>query len=277
MHAEPGRTVVGTAAAAGAARRSAGPSAIARMDRDSRGWRTRSSPARSATASAVAPTTGHAASPLTNGYVEQEFFFQGTARDATRRPRRRTRPGSWCAGRRDPKALQRSVVLDWTNVTVPDDTDVGWLPMHTTLMTRGFAYVAVAAQRLAIEAPDRAQAVRPGALRLAVAPRRRLLLRHLLAGRRGRPGPRRARRPAAARHAGGIAIGASQSGQPRCTTTSTTAAEKAGGLRRASCPRSAARPAYAATGQADPVAEQPERGQGDHGAAGQRAASGCGR
>src|SRR5438128_30935 len=62
--------------------------------------------------------------PLTDGYVEQEFFFQGVARAAdgttalyksrilVRRPS-------------DPKHFNGSVVLDWDNVTVPDDTDVG--------------------------------------------------------------------------------------------------------------------------------------------------------
>jgi hypothetical protein len=89
--------------------------------------------------------------PLVNGYIEQEFFYEGTAVDAagntapykTRILMRRPS---------DPKAFNGSVILDWTNVTVPDDTDVGWLPMHRTIMNRGFVYVAVAAQRLAIEA-----------------------------------------------------------------------------------------------------------------------------
>src|SRR3954462_7360028 len=89
--------------------------------------------------------------PLVNGYVEQEFFFAGVARaaDGTTAPYKSRilvrRPS-------DPKKFNGSVVLDWTNVTVPDDTDVGWLPMHTTLMKRGFVYVAVAAQQLSIDA-----------------------------------------------------------------------------------------------------------------------------
>lgn len=89
--------------------------------------------------------------PLVNGYVEEEFFYEGTAVDAdgntapyktrilVRRPS-------------DPERFNGSVVLDWTNVTVPDDTDVSWLPMHVTIMERGFAYVSVAAQRLGVEA-----------------------------------------------------------------------------------------------------------------------------
>jgi hypothetical protein len=89
--------------------------------------------------------------PLVKGYVEEEFFFEGVASDGAgaeapyksrilvRRPT-------------DPRHFNGSVVLDWTNVTVPDDTDVNWQPTHPTIMKRGFVYVAVAAQRLAIEA-----------------------------------------------------------------------------------------------------------------------------
>jgi hypothetical protein len=89
--------------------------------------------------------------PLRNGYVEEEFFFEGLAHDAagnaaTYKSRLLIRRPS------DAKAFNGSVILDWTNVTVPDDTDVSWLPMHDTIMERGFVYVAVAAQRLAIEA-----------------------------------------------------------------------------------------------------------------------------
>src|SRR3954462_2427432 len=89
--------------------------------------------------------------PLTDAYVEQEYFFQGVARaaDGSTAPYKSRilvrRPS-------DPSHFNGSVVLDWDNVTVPDDTDVGWLPMHSTIMKRGFVYVAVAAQRLSIEA-----------------------------------------------------------------------------------------------------------------------------
>lgn len=89
--------------------------------------------------------------PLTNGYVEEEFFYEGTAssadgESAAYKTRILVRRPS------DVDSFNGSVVLDWTNVTVPDDTDVGWLPMHTTIMERGFVYVAVAAQRLGVEA-----------------------------------------------------------------------------------------------------------------------------
>src|SRR3954452_2767257 len=89
--------------------------------------------------------------PLTDGYVEQEYFFQGVARAADGSP---APYKSRILVRRpsDPSHFNGSVILDWDNVTVPDDTDVGWLPMHNTIMKRGFVYVAVAAQQLSIEA-----------------------------------------------------------------------------------------------------------------------------
>lgn len=88
--------------------------------------------------------------PLENGYVEEEFFFEGTARaaDGTTAPYKTRilvrRPS-------DARDFNGSVILDWTNVTVPDDTDVSWLPMHATIVERGFVYVSVAAQRLGVE------------------------------------------------------------------------------------------------------------------------------
>lgn len=89
--------------------------------------------------------------PLVDGYVEEEFFFEGTASraDGATSPYR-----SRILVRRptDPQHFNGSVVLDWDNVTVPDSTDVNWQPMHPAIMRRGFVYVSVAAQRLSIEA-----------------------------------------------------------------------------------------------------------------------------
>ena len=87
---------------------------------------------------------------MDEGWVEKEFFFEGTARkidgtEAAYKSRILVRhPG-------DPKDFNGTVVLDWNNVTVPTDRDVAWSPTHRTLMERGFAYVAVGAQRLGIE------------------------------------------------------------------------------------------------------------------------------
>src|SRR3954453_21831218 len=75
--------------------------------------------------------------PLTDGYVEQEYFFQGVARAAdgstapyksrilVRRPR-------------DPTHFNGSVILDWGNGVVPVGREAGWLPLHNTIMKRGF-------------------------------------------------------------------------------------------------------------------------------------------
>ncbi len=89
--------------------------------------------------------------PLLKGYVEQEFFLSGNAEalDGVSLPYKTRihvrRPASAAD-------FNGGVVLDWTNTSVPDDTDVNWVPMHTMLMERGYVYVAVAAQRLAIDA-----------------------------------------------------------------------------------------------------------------------------
>lgn len=95
--------------------------------------------------------------PLPEGWVEEEFFFEGIART----------PEELAAGEEgstpfksrimvrrpaDPEDFNGTVVIDWNNVTVPQDRDVAWQPLYTTLTERGYAYVSVAAQRLSIEA-----------------------------------------------------------------------------------------------------------------------------
>jgi hypothetical protein len=90
--------------------------------------------------------------PLDEGWVEQEFFFQGTARALGE-----AEPSGAYTSRilvrrpSSPKDFNGTVVLDWDNVTLAFDKDVSWAPMHRTIMDRGFAYVAVAAQLLSIE------------------------------------------------------------------------------------------------------------------------------
>lgn len=112
--------------------------------------------------------------PMRDGWVEEEFFFAGTARtpEQLADPEH---PGTAFKSRilvrrpADPAAFNGTVVLDWNNVTIPADRDVAWHPLHATLMERGFAYVAVAAQRLSIEASPLAlkqwDPVRYGSLR----------------------------------------------------------------------------------------------------------------
>jgi hypothetical protein len=93
--------------------------------------------------------------PLPDGWVEEEFFLDGTARDYpadTAEPREaayRTR----IMIRRpvDPKEFNGTVIVDWNNVTIPHDRDVAWAPIYPTVLERGFAYMSVGAQRLGIE------------------------------------------------------------------------------------------------------------------------------
>ena len=92
--------------------------------------------------------------PLPQGWVEEEFFISGTARAMADDPTDTSVYKTRIQVRRptDPREFNGTVVIDWNNVTVPDDTDVNWIPMHRTIMKRGYAYVAVAAQRLSVEA-----------------------------------------------------------------------------------------------------------------------------
>lgn len=93
--------------------------------------------------------------PLPEGWVEEEFFLDGTARDyptgtaAPREAEYRTR----IMVRRpaDADDFNGTVILDWNNVTIPHDRDVAWAPIYPTVLERGFAYVSVGAQRLGIE------------------------------------------------------------------------------------------------------------------------------
>ena len=95
--------------------------------------------------------------PLPDGWVEEEFFYEGVARTSAQmaageegttayRSRIMVRRPS------DPAEFNGTVVVDWNNVTVPQDRDVAWHPLYHTLLERGYAYVSVAAQRLSIEA-----------------------------------------------------------------------------------------------------------------------------
>ena len=95
--------------------------------------------------------------PLAKGWVEQEFFFSGSARsfasdgsgsvtgEAPYRSRIMVRRPS------DPKRFNGSIVLDWNNVTVPHDKELQWAPLHPTFMKRGFVYVSVAAQMVGVQ------------------------------------------------------------------------------------------------------------------------------
>jgi hypothetical protein len=97
------------------------------------------------------------------GYVEEEFFIEGTANRYTT-PSRMT--GSIIDGghpfktrilvRRpiDAKKFEGTVFLEWSNVTNNTDSDNDWHQVHAHILRRGYAWVVVAAQRQAVHAAN---------------------------------------------------------------------------------------------------------------------------
>ena len=146
------------------------------------------------------------------GFVEEEFFFDGTANrydaaapsggvgNAAAAPRSPTssRPNIPYRSRlrvirpTDPAKFNGTVIVEWTNVTNGYDTPVWWLKPKAFYLREGYAYVEVSAQNAGLEQhAQRFAQLEPDALRVAQrerrrrSDRRRLVVRHLLAGRRG--------------------------------------------------------------------------------------------
>jgi hypothetical protein len=95
------------------------------------------------------------------GYVEEEFFIQGTV-NRYNTPSRAT--GSIIDGghpyktrilvRRpiDPKKFEGTVFVEWSNVTNNTDSDNDWHQVYAHVLRSGYAWVLVAAQRAAVHA-----------------------------------------------------------------------------------------------------------------------------
>src|SRR5579863_5985082 len=97
----------------------------------------------------------------TRGYVEQEYFYSGTANryetpegvtgkviDGDHRYQTRLlvrRPA-------DPKKFNGTVIVEWNNVTAGHDQDIDWYQIHDHLMRAGYVWVGVTAQRIGVEA-----------------------------------------------------------------------------------------------------------------------------
>jgi alpha/beta hydrolase family protein len=95
------------------------------------------------------------------GYVEQEFFFSGTANryetpegatatvlDGNHKYRTRLvarRPA-------DASKFNGTVVVEWNNVTSGHDLDIDWYQIHDHLIRAGYAWVGVTPQRVGVEA-----------------------------------------------------------------------------------------------------------------------------
>jgi hypothetical protein len=129
-----------------------------------------------ATPSTGTPATTRAgALTPASGYVEQEYFFKGSAR-------RFTPTGDWGAdghwgvqpsqgtetfGTRllvrrpiDPQRFNGIVVVEWLNTTTGVDLDAGWLLTRKELMREGYAWVGVSAQPEGLDGIKRADPAR---------------------------------------------------------------------------------------------------------------------
>ena len=107
------------------------------------------------------------------GYVEEEFFVEGTASRYT------TPPGATGAivdgghpyktriiVRRpaSPGKFNGTAVIEWNNVTPGHDLDIDWLQAHDYWMRTGYVWVGVSAQRVGVEALKVWNAKRYGSL-----------------------------------------------------------------------------------------------------------------
>jgi hypothetical protein len=97
-----------------------------------------------------------------HGFVEEEFFFEGTAKRYTTPPRQtgsviseghpyRTR----MLVRRpvSPQQFNGTVVVEWLNVTSGYNLDAMWLTSHPHFLREGYAWVGVSAQRVGVHQP----------------------------------------------------------------------------------------------------------------------------
>jgi len=96
-----------------------------------------------------------------HGYVEQEYFYSGTANryetpegvtgkviDGDHKYQTRfvvRRPA-------DPKKFNGTVIVEWNNVTAGHDQDIDWYQIHDYLMRSGYVWVGVTPQRIGVEA-----------------------------------------------------------------------------------------------------------------------------
>lgn len=101
-----------------------------------------------------------------NGYEREEYFFSGTANAYTNTAplesdgKWEVAPGGETAKYKsrmlvyrpiDPAAFNGTVIVEWMNVSSGMDTPTEWIMLHTELMRRGYAYVAVSAQYAGVE------------------------------------------------------------------------------------------------------------------------------
>ena len=95
------------------------------------------------------------------GYVEQEYFYSGTANryETVEGATGKVVDGNHKYQTRllvrrpvDPKKFNGTVIVEWNNVTSGHDLDIDWYQIHDYLLRSGYAWVGVTAQRIGIEA-----------------------------------------------------------------------------------------------------------------------------
>jgi len=95
------------------------------------------------------------------GYVEEEFFVEGTARRYTTPPLTTAtivdggHPYKTRIVVRRPAAAARfngTVIVEWNNVTAGHDLDIDWFQTHEHLTRSGYVWVGVTPQRIGVEA-----------------------------------------------------------------------------------------------------------------------------
>jgi hypothetical protein len=107
------------------------------------------------------------------GYVEEEFFVEGTARRYTTPPLTTAtivdggHPYKTRIVVRRPAAAARfngTVIVEWNNVTAGHDLDIDWFQTHEHLTRSGYVWVGVTPQRIGVEALKVWNAKRYGSL-----------------------------------------------------------------------------------------------------------------
>lgn len=97
------------------------------------------------------------------GYRTDEYFLSGTAM-SYKLSRPAMADGRWAAvpdanapfvvRPDDPRKFNGTVLVEWLNVTAGQDTPADWMLAHRGMIRKGFAYVAVSAQKVGVEGGD---------------------------------------------------------------------------------------------------------------------------
>jgi hypothetical protein len=109
------------------------------------------------------------------GYVEEEFFLQGTARsyDVPRDQASNATPGEGTKPFKTRLVVRRptspgrfngTVIVEWTNVSEGFDNEVDWFHSGAHLVRAGYAWVGVSAQRVGVDALKQWSPARYGTL-----------------------------------------------------------------------------------------------------------------